>query len=55
MGEPAMERNEGTLAATLVTVPVPGAEGVAQVGAPETIVRTWPLLPKLPRPVPPDV
>ena len=50
-----MERNEGTLAATLVTVPVPGAEGVAQVGAPETIVRTWPLLPKLPRPVPPDV
>ena len=55
MGDPVMERKEGTLAATLVTVPVPGAEGVAQAGAPETIVRTCPDEPTVARPVPPEV
>ena len=33
MGEPAMVRNEGTDAATDVTVPVPGAAGVCQTSA----------------------
>ena len=51
-GLPVMERNGAPVveAATLVTVP---AEGVDQAGAPETIVRTCPLLPTLPKPVPP--
>ena len=46
MGEPAMERKEGTEADTDVTVPVPGEEGVCQDRVPEPlVVRTWPLVP----------
>ena len=38
-GEPVIERKDGTVAATEVTVPPPDA-GVAQAGAPNIVVKT---------------
>lgn len=41
MGEPDTLRKEGTVAATEVTVPVPGGEGVCHDRVPEpSVVRT---------------
>ena len=46
IGEPVMERKDGTVAETDVTVPVPGGDGVCQDRVPEPlVVRTWPLVP----------
>jgi hypothetical protein len=39
IGEPVTVRNDGTEAATEVTVPE--VAGLAQVGVPEMVVRTW--------------
>lgn len=40
IGEPVIERNAGTVAATEVTVPVPGAAGVTQERVVPLDVRT---------------
>ena len=55
IGDPDIERNDGTDAATEVTVPVPGDAGVAQESDVPLDVRTCPFVPTVVRPVPPDV
>ena len=55
IGEPKIDRNAGTVAATEVTVPVPGAAGVCQTSEDPLEVRTWFVVPIVVRPVPPDV
>ena len=53
IGEPAIVRNAGTDAATEVTVPVPGANGVCQTSDVPFEVRTVFAAPTANRPVPP--
>ena len=47
IGDPAIERNEGTVNATLVTVPVETFDHVIAVVPPPPLVNTCPLVPEL--------
>ena len=53
IGDPAIVRNDGTDAATDVTVPVPGVAGVCQDSVVPLEVRTVPAPPGINSPVPP--